>query len=990
MSVSLRRLLAAGAVSLSLSSLCMAAPAPPPEARDRVWPQSYSDLPADPAVRFGVLANGMRYAILHNDTPKGQTSLRLRIGSGSLEENDAERGVAHMLEHMAFKGSVHAPNGEMVKILERLGLSFGGDTNARTGWTDTVYQLDLPESDPQTLGTGLTLLGDVGAGLLLRPEALASERGVVLSEERLRDTPDYEVGKARLDFELAGQLAADRQPIGKVQVIQTAPPALLRRFYEANYRPDRAVLVAVGDFDPATMEGDIARAFGGWRASGPPTPEPQVGEPEVRAAATQLVVRKGAEPSLVIAWTRPHDDTPDGFAKERRDFITNLALSALNRRFARAAHAPDPAFLSAAAGRGDALRSAELTQLQVLFRPSGWRGALQAALGMQRQALQYGFSQAEIDREVTEAGVALRNAAASAATRRTPTLAEELVRSVDDQEVETSPAEDLKLYGQFTRGLTAADVDAALREAFRGAGPLVSLATPDPIDGGDGALAAALREAETAAVTPPPALQARSWSHTGFGAPGQVVERRTVPDLGVTFLRFANGVRLTVRPSSLRKDQVLVSVNFGEGRLALPRDRVVPDWAASSFISGGLADLSYEDIQQVLADKTVSAALSVGDDAWTLGGVTRSQDLDTQMQLLAAYMTGPGWRPEAFTRTQALTATVLEQLSSTPQGVEARDLPALEHDGDARWRYPDAEQVRAARLDQLQALIGPALRTGPLEVVVTGDTSVDAAVAAVASTFGALPARQAGTVAPTEAEVRFPAGGGAPVERLHHGRPDQAIAYVAWPAADLLSDPQRARRLNMTAEIMQLRLTDQVRSAEGASYAPAAGASESDTFAGYGYVYAGVETPPAKIAGFYADMAKIVADLRSHDVSADELQRAVKPHIEAIEKAQQTNAYWSLWLHDAQQDPRRLELIRTSVPGYQAMTVQDIRRTAQAYLPDAAGWRFEVVPGSPAAAAPGSKPLPIPAAPQRPGVPPLARPPAPGVAPNVGGGLPSH
>ena len=962
---SLRRMLAAGAALGLLASAGAGRTAAPLADRDRVWPQSYSDLPADPDVRFGVLPNGMRYALMHNDTPIGQTSLRLRIGSGSLEEDDSEQGLAHVLEHMAFKGSTHAPNGEIVKVLERLGLSFGGDTNAQTGWTDTNYELDLPRSDRQTLETGLTYLADVGSGLLIRPEALSTERGVVLSEERLRDTPDYEVYKARLQFLLAGQLASERSPIGKVAIVQSAPATLLRRFYDANYRPDRAVLIAVGDFDVDAMKAQIATLFGGWRGVGPETAAPDLGAPIRRGEATQLIVRQGAPPSLVIARLTPADDTPDSVAKQRRDLIEGLALAALNRRFQRAAHAPDAPFLAAAAGRSDEFRSARVAEVQVSFKPAGWRPALQAAVAMQRQALQYGFSQAEVDREVTEAGVAFRNAAASAATRRTPTLAAELVRTVDDREVDTSPAEDLRLFEQFTQGLSVQTVDAALRHAFEGAGPLVSMATPDPIEGGEGALATAFRTAEAAPVAPPAALRSLNWTHTDFGAAGQVVQTRTISDLGVTVVRFANGVRLIVRPSTLRKDQVLVSVNFGHGRLGLPRDRVTPDWAVSAFVGGGLSDLSFEDVQQALADHSVSAGLAVDDDAFSLTGSTRPKDLALQMQLLAAYMTAPGWRPEAFARTQALTSEELAQLPSTPQGIEDRDLSALLHDGDARWRYPTAEQVHEASLDDLKAILAPALAGAPLEVVVAGDTTVEAAVRAVAQTFAAqtfaaLPARRDRPIAPGANEVRFPAPVATPLVRLDKGRPDQAIAYVAWPAADLLSDTQRARRLNMAAEVLQLRITDQVRVAEGASYSPSAGAYESEVFPGYGYVYAGVETPPTKLASFYADVDKIIADLREKGVTPDELNRAVKPHVDGIQRAQQTNGYWITMLHDAEEDPRRLDLIRTSVAGYLKMTPQDVQDTLTAYLPDAKAWRLEVESATPAAGPTTATPTPIP------------------------------
>ena len=241
-------------------------------------------------------------------------------------------------------------------------------------------------------------------------------------------------------------------------------------------------------------------------------------------------------------------------------------------------------------------------------------------------------------------------------------------------------------------------------------------------------------------------------------------------------------------------------------------------------------------------------------------------------------------------------------------------------------------------------MLQPALSSGGIEVEVVGDTTVDQAIALVGSTFGALPARATRERPAGGDRVRFPAPSPEVVARTHQGRSDQAIAYVGWPATDLLSDPQRARRINIAAQVLQLRLTDQVRIAEGASYSPAAGASESDVFPGYGYVYASVETPPSKVAGFYADVGKITADMRTHPVTADEFQRAVKPRIESITRAQQTNGYWSAMLHDAQDDPRRLDLIRSSIPGYEKMTVQDVQQAAQTYLTDASAWRFQVEP----------------------------------------------
>ena len=228
------------------------------------WPQARSDIAVDPEIRFGTLPNGMRYALRRQTIPEGQAALRLRIDAGSLMEADDQQGLAHFLEHMAFNGSQAVPEGEMIKILERLGLAFGADTNASTGFDETIYKLDLPRTDAETVDTSLMLMRETARNLLIAPDAVDRERGIVLSEERARDTPAYRTYKARLAFLLKGQRVNERYPIGLTQVLQDAPAQRIRDFYEAYYRPERAVIVAVGDFDLDLMEGKIREAFADW------------------------------------------------------------------------------------------------------------------------------------------------------------------------------------------------------------------------------------------------------------------------------------------------------------------------------------------------------------------------------------------------------------------------------------------------------------------------------------------------------------------------------------------------------------------------------------------------------------------------------------------------------------------------------------------------------------------------------------------------------
>ncbi len=950
MNITLRRALAASAASALLSAHAAHA-APELKARDGVWAQVYSDIAPDPDVRFGVLANGVRYAIQRNATPAHQASIRLRIGSGSLEERDDQQGLAHFLEHMAFKGSTHVPEGEMVRILQRHGLAFGPDTNASTGWDETVFMLDLPQNDADTISTGLMLMRETASELSITQHAMDPERGVVLSEERLRDTPSYEASKARLDFYLRGQLAADRWPIGKVAILQTAPASLIRQYYAANYRPDRATLVVVGDIDPAVMETQVKARFGDWRPVGPSVRDPDLGRPAPRGTQAQVVVKPGAGLQLQVVWLNPHDDAADTVAKRRRDTVEQLGFAVLNRRLERLARAAAPPFLSAGTARQDLFKSARLTVLQVNAQPGRWAPALAAAEATRRQAMQYGVRQDEVDREVTEYRTLLQAQVAGQATRATPQLASEIAQAVDEDEVVTNPAQDLALFEADVRGLTAARVSDALRRAFTGQGPLVSMTTSDPVPGGETALRAAFTGDEAAPVAPPQTQATRAWPYASFGPAGRVVERREVGDLGTTFVRFANGVRLTVRPSTLRRDQVLVSVRVGGGLLDLPRDRPSPTWAASALAEGGTRELTLEEIERILADKVAAVSFGVGEDAFDLGGATTTADLDVQMQLLAAYLDRPGFRSEALERRRAELLAALPQLEATPQGVEAEHRSEMEHSGDPRWRFPTRAEAVAVTAADWRGMIEPALKSGPIEVIVTGDTTVDQAVASVASTFAALPARpDVLKPDPAALRVRFPGPDAAPVRFTDTGRADQAVALEAWPIPDTLSDPQRVRRIRLAEQVLELRLIDRVRIAEGSTYSPSTGLDSSDVFPGYGFVQASVETPPAKIAAFYKALSDITAAMAAQGVTADELERARKPRVETITKAMQTNEFWRSGLAGAQTDPRRLDLIRQAISGLQAVSAADVQAAARTYLTDSRAWRMTVqaAPGVPA------------------------------------------
>ena len=910
-----------------------------------VWPQAQSDVAADPDVRFGALPNGMRYAIKRQPLPAGQAAIRLRFDAGSLMETDAQQGLAHFLEHMAFNGSKSVPEGEMVKILERHGLAFGADTNAQTEFDQTIYKLDLPKTDDDTVDTSLKLMREAASELTLAQPAVDRERGVVLSEERASDSPSYRVFKERLDFILQGQRMPTRLPIGKVEVVQKAAASQIADFYHHYYRPERATLVVVGDFDPAAMEAKIKARFADWKAVGPPGADPELGKVEARKTEAKVLVQPGTSLNMQVSWVRPPDLRPDRLAKRREDLIEQLGFAVLNRRLSALTRSANPPFLGAAAFKADQGHSADITTIAMAAQTDGWREGLAAIETEQRRAVQYGVRQDELDREIAEVRASGQAAVAGAATRRPAQIADEIVNSLSDQDVVTSPAQDLAIFESTVKGLKADTVSAALKQAFSGEGPLVFTSSPKPIDGAETAVLAEYASARKLAVAAPSAPHEVAWPYLSFGDPGKVAETKEVTDLDTVFVRFENGVRLTVKPTKFRDDEVLVRVNVGDGLQDLPKDRQSLAWFGNAFIEGGLKKIDNEDTERVLASKVYGARFSIGEDAFTLSGGTRTADLPTEMQVLTAYVSDPGWRSEAFKRQQNAGKTVYDQMEGTDGGVIGRELSGLLHSGDRRFTFPSRDDIAKAKLADLQAQVAPHLAADPIEVVIVGDITVDKAIDAVARTLGSLPPRRDFQPVPaSQRTIGFPAATATPVRLTHKGRADQSIGYVAWPTTDLWANPQQALETDVLGEVMDLRLIDELREAQGVTYSPSVSYSHSETWTGWGYLAASVEVPPAKLDGFFRDVAKIANDLRTKDVSADELERAKKPRLDKIEKSRVTNQYWLSELSGAQRDPRRLAFIRHIVPGTEQVTAADVRHAAQLVLRDDKAYRLEVEP----------------------------------------------
>ncbi len=911
------------------------------------FPQSESDLRPDPQARFGTLPNGMRYVVRPNREPKERASLRLLIEAGAVHETDAQQGLAHFLEHLAFNGSEHYPPGTLIEFFQRMGMNFGGDTNASTWFTRTLYLLELPDTRPATLAEGLKVFRDYAGGLLLLPEEIEKERGIILSEKRTRDSVGYRTSVATRNFLLEGTMFERRDVIGPTGVLTEVGRDEFLDYYHTWYRPELMSVVVVGDIDPAAMEEQIIAAFTPLEPRAPARPAPDLGRlPERRG----LHVFHHPEPeapstSVTIATITPYAKEPDTAATRLKYLPRSLAHAMLNRRLSVLAKQEGAPFTGGSAGAGEGYNFYRQTAISLNCRGDQWVAALGVADQELRRALQHGFHPAELQEVAADFRNSLEQAVQTASTRRSDALADEIANLLLERDVFTTPEDDLALFGPALEKVTVADCAEALRQAWQPEHRLVLVTGNAPIPApANEAITAAYEQSNAQEVTPPDDQGDATWAYGDFGAPRKVVRREHVADLQTTLITFANGVRLNLKPTDFEANRIRMTVRIGSGQLTEPADKPgLAFYAGQTFTEGGLGQHSVDDLRRILAGRTVGTGFNVSSEAFVIAGATNRQDLLLQLQLITARITDPGYRPEAARQARKAIDQMYLGFAHTASGPFTLEVARLLASGDHRFGLPPKDVMLERNLDEVKAWLGPELAHGPVEIALVGDLDPEATIDAVARTLGTLPSRAAKPAWDELRQVEFP---DRPIERSYTIDSEIPKGTVAlyWPTTDG-REIHRARRLNMLAEVLNDRLRLKVREELGDAYSPGAGSAASDTYPGYGYIQAGVAIDPPRARQVADIIVEIADELATSGVTEDELERAKQPVLTSLRESARTNQYWlTAVLSRAQEKPEVLEWSRSRYADNLAITTAEIGELARAYLPADRASRVIVVP----------------------------------------------
>ncbi|RDS76144.1 insulinase family protein [Alteriqipengyuania lutimaris] len=929
-----------------------AAPASLQPVDETPWLYEGSNIPIDREWRFGVLDNGLRYATRDNGVPPGQVSIRIRIDAGSLHEEDAERGYAHLLEHLLFRQSRYLDVGETIPTWQRLGATFGNDTNAVTSATSTVYQLDLPEADPAKLDEAFRLLSGMVQAPVINQTNVAAEVPIVLAEKRERGGPGERVATESRDTFFKGQRLAVRPPIGTEETLGAATAEAVQDFYNRWYRPQETVIAVAGDADPVELARLIERYFGDWNVEGEVSDEPDFGDPQAPAGTnpdnpvgeTSVLVEPDLPRSLTYGVMRKWEPVQDTISYNEGLLMDALAQSLINRRLeARARGGGD--YLYAQVEQEDVSRSTDATFVSFAPLTEDWQAALGDVRAVIADATTTPPTPEELQREIDEFEVAFVAGVEEAAVEPGSQLANTLIGAIDIRETVASAQTVLNIFRGMRERVTPEAMLERTQALFDGEVIRGVYVTPQEGE----ATAQGLRDALLAPVEADGSARIAAStvdfaSLPQIGTPGEVASARPLGVLEIERVELANGVTALLWPNDAEPGRVAVNVHFGAGIRAFEDAQAAYIMLGeSALISSGLAGLDQEDLDRLATGRKLGFNFSVGLSDFTFSADTRAADLGDQLYLFAAKLALPEWDARPIARAKAGARIAYDTYATSPAGLLNRDLETLIRGGDPRFATPSPEMIEGTSAEEFREVWEPLLKAGEIEVMIFGDFERDAAIEALRTSFGALPPRAPVDPATLAPRPEAPEAGAREV-LTHRGDDNQAAAVLAWPIGSGTQAISEGRQLEILGQIVMNRLFDEMRERAGASYAPQVRVDWPVDDVGGGTLIALAQLRPDDVTAFYAASEEIVADLAANGPTADEVGRVTEPLRQQILRATTGNGFWMWQLRGATRDADRLRAIVSLLDDYSQTTPERMQALAAKYLASREPLEIAIVP----------------------------------------------
>lgn len=904
-------------------------------------------IPMDNAVRVGRLPNGLRYYVRRNARPENRLELRLVVNAGSIVEDDDQRGMAHFVEHMLFNGTRRFKKNDIITYLESIGVRFGADLNAVTGFDETMYMLPVPTDKPGLVDRAFDILEDWASAASFDSIEVVNERGVVLEEWRSKLGASSRIRDKQLPVIFQGSKYADRLPIGLPQSIEGANPSPLKRFYRDWYRPDLMAVVAVGDVDPLRLERAIRSRFAKL---------PRAAKPRARS---QPAVPGNAEP-LVSIVSDPEEQVssvgvlykraPDRVRTEqdyRRSLVAELYNDMLNRRLGEIARRPDAPFSLASSGYGSFVRGADAYQLAAVAKENKTADALGAVLAEAKRVREHGFLTSEFER----AKVSILRSYESAYAERNKTESGDYVGEYVQHFLtgEPSPgiAWEYRAVQRLMPTIKREEVDALGRSWLTDSNRVVTLSAPEsqakvptPEE-----LLGAFQRAQTAAVAP--------WTENVSDAPivpspprpGRVTREATIAELGVTDWTLSNGIRVLVKPTDFKADEVLIR-GFGSGGTSLTPDVDFPSaaLATTAVERGGLGEFDAIALGKKLTGKQVRVSPFLGDGNQGIAGSGSPKDIETLFQLIYARLMLPRRDSAAFEGFKNQIKPFLQNRGTSPEAAFSDTITVTMAQG-----HPRAEPINAALLDRVNLDKALAIYRDRFAdfsgytFVVAGSVTLASVKPLVEQWLGALPAR--GTPAkPRDTGIRPPSGRISKVVQKGVEPKAQTVTMYTGPATFSAAERYAIRSVSEYAE---MKLLERLREALGGTYSVSVGGGLEQWPAQRFQVVIQYGSAPDRVDSLDTAVRSVLDSIKAGAITEADVAKIREQQLRALEVSLKENGYWLSNIAgriEYGEDPRGLTAYRDFIRG---LTKEALQAAARKYFAGDNVARFVLVPQKP-------------------------------------------
>jgi zinc protease len=922
-------------------------------------PDTAQTLPVDPAIRIRTLDNGLRYYIRVNPQPERRAELRLVINAGSVLEDDDQRGLAHFVEHMAFNGTARFRKQALVDFIEGLGMRFGAHLNAGTGFDETIYQLQVPTDSAGVLGRAFDILEDWAHAVSFEPEEINRERGVVIEEWRLGLGAESRMQDRQLPVLFRGSRYADRLPIGDRRTLETFPDSALVRYYRDWYRPSLMAVIAVGDFNADSVEAMIRARFAPLR--NPPAPRPRTTDTIPVADSTLVAVATDPEASgtrASINWRVP-DRPPGTVAAYRAGLVDQLHHAMLNARLAELTQRADPPFIGAGVGQGRLARSAAVFSVGLGVAEGRLVQGVEAAMTEVERARRHGFTETELDRAKEELIRGYERAWAERDKSYSFTYADEYGRNFLEQE----PIPGIGVEYDLVRRLVPVapleevnGVTARLAGGSRGRILLVNAPARDGTAAPDPTVLLAVAEQVTRTDIAPYVDVVSDAPLVGMPPSTRaIVAERRDPRIGTIEWQLAGGMRVIVKPTDFRADEVLLT-GYSPGGVSLAPDQgYLSSALAPTLVSlGGLGGFDAVALDKKLSGKAARVMPYFTVTQEGVAGSASPKDLATLFQLVYLTFTAPRADTTAFRGFIANARAALSTRGTNPEAVFGDTLQVT-----LTQHHPRARPVTSALVDSLD--LETAFRfyrdrfadASDFTFVLVGTFSPDSVRPLVERWLGGLPAlmrkeqwRDPGIVPPRGVQTRT----------VFHGLEPKSRTAMVFTGPFRYTRAERVA-LRGLAEVLEIRLRENLREALGATYGvdvqaqPARWPREEYTLS------VSFGSAPERAEALSQAVLAEIDTLRQRGPREQDLAKVRETELRERETALRQNRYWlnQIAFHDQYgEDPAAIADPRGDAD---LLTVEALREVARRYLDPGHYVRVTLLPerGVPAAPRPPTR-----------------------------------